>query len=71
MDLIPPFSDRPVELPEKDRCNGVCMSAADIGLPEYGGMAYPDPECPEHGVREPERRDTKYDAYPVDDPEDV
>lgn len=34
----------------RDECNGICMSAADIGLDEYGSMiAYPHPDCPEHG----------------------
>lgn len=30
-------------------CNGICLTPADIGLPEYGGIAYPHPDCPEHG----------------------
>jgi hypothetical protein len=33
-------------------CNGVCLTPADIGLPEYGGpgvVAYAHPDCPEHG----------------------
>lgn len=31
-------------------CNGICLTAADIGLGEYGDMiAYPHPDCPEHG----------------------
>jgi hypothetical protein len=33
-------------------CNGICLSAADIGLPEYsrpGEVAYAHPDCPEHG----------------------
>jgi hypothetical protein len=38
-------------------CNGLCLTAADIGVPEYGGnmIAYAHPECPEHG--EPEMND--------------
>lgn len=35
-----------------DECNGICLTPADIGLPEYGGpgvVAYPHPDCPEHG----------------------
>lgn len=51
MDLIEPFGDEPVDLPPEDGCNGICVSAADIGLPEYGGIAYPHPDCPEHGGR--------------------
>lgn len=33
-------------------CNGICLTPADIGLPEYGGpgvVAYAHPDCPEHG----------------------
>ena len=30
-------------------CNGICLSAADIGVPEYPGIAYAHPDCPEHG----------------------
>lgn len=31
-------------------CNGICLTAADIGLGEYGSMvAYAHPDCPEHG----------------------
>lgn len=41
------------ECPEchyEDGCNGICMTAADIGLGEYGDMvAYAHPDCPEHG----------------------
>lgn len=36
----------------KDECNGICLTAADIGLPEYsrtGEVAYAHPDCPEHG----------------------
>lgn len=35
-----------------DLCNGICLTPADIGLPEYGGprvIAYAHPDCPEHG----------------------
>lgn len=35
-----------------DECNGICLTPADIGLPEYGGpgvVAYAHPDCPEHG----------------------
>lgn len=36
--------------PEDEVCNDLCMTASDIGLPEYGSMvAYAHPECPEHG----------------------
>ena len=31
-------------------CNGICLSASDIGVGEYGDMiAYAHPDCPEHG----------------------
>ncbi|AWY07316.1 hypothetical protein SEA_ARACELI_77 [Streptomyces phage Araceli] len=32
-------------------CNGICLTPADIGLPEYSaaGIAYAHPDCPEHG----------------------
>ena len=71
-DAVGPFGDRPVALPdEDDQCNGICLSGADIGVPEYGGIAYAHPDCPEHGDAEPDHRDSKYDAYPMDDPEDV
>ena len=55
---------------EDDQCNGICLTAADIGLPGYGGIAYAHPDCPEHGDPVPDT-DTKYAAYPVDDPEDI
>lgn len=38
-------------------CNGLCLSAADIGIPEAGGntVAYEHPMCPEHGDVHPYR----------------
>jgi hypothetical protein len=30
-------------------CNGICLTGADLGVPEYGGIAYAHPDCPEHG----------------------
>jgi hypothetical protein len=34
----------------EDECNGVCLSAADIGVPEAGDViAYAHPDCPAHG----------------------
>lgn len=34
---------------DKD-CNGICLTASDIGLGEYGDVvAYAHPDCPEHG----------------------
>jgi len=32
------------------QCNGICLSAGDIGVPEAGDViAYAHPDCPEHG----------------------
>lgn len=31
-------------------CNGLCLTAADIGIPGYPGkIAYPHPDCEAHG----------------------
>lgn len=33
-------------------CNGICLTAGDIGLGDWAGwttMAYPHPDCPLHG----------------------
>lgn len=31
-------------------CNGICLYAADIGVPEAGDVvAYAHPDCPAHG----------------------
>ncbi len=41
----------PDEEPDEDaepECNGICLSAADIGIPA-SGIAYAHPECPAHG----------------------
>jgi len=35
-----------------DECNGICLTASDIGLPEFhrsGEVAYAHPDCPVHG----------------------
>lgn len=35
---------------QQSECNGICVTAADLGLPEIGiEIAYPHPECPLHG----------------------
>ncbi len=57
--------------PEDIGCNGICLTPADIGLPEYGGVAYAHPDCPEHGDRLDNEEDTTYAAFPVDDPLDT
>jgi len=37
-------------------CNGICVFATDLGLPEFesGWPAYPHPACPEHGAGDEE-----------------
>jgi hypothetical protein len=45
------------EYDELNGCNGICLSGADLGLPEYGGIAYAHPDCPEHGDPIPEDSD--------------
>ncbi len=44
---------------DEDECNGICLTAADIGVPEYGGdmIAYAHPDCPEHGDPQEEHED--------------
>jgi hypothetical protein len=47
----------------EDECNGICLTAADIGLPEYsrpGEVAYAHPDCPAHGdpLEDDENTDT-------------
>jgi len=39
---------------EEEECNGICLSGADLGVPEYGGIAYAHPDCPEHGYPQEE-----------------
>lgn len=35
---------------ETEECNGICLYAADIGVPEAGDVvAYSHPDCPAHG----------------------
>lgn len=35
---------------EEAECNGICLYAADIGVPEAGDVvAYAHPDCPAHG----------------------
>lgn len=35
---------------DEAECNGICLSASDIGVGEYGDMiAYAHPDCPLHG----------------------
>ena len=57
--------------PEDIGCNGICLTPADIGLPEYGGVAYAHPDCPEHGDPLDDQQDPTYEAFPVDDPLDT
>lgn len=44
------------------RCNGICVTAHDVGLPYYG-IVYPHPECELHGYPEEELPD---EALPYD-----
>lgn len=40
---------------EEPECNGICLWAADIGVPEAGNVvAYAHPDCPAHGDPQPE-----------------
>lgn len=35
---------------DEPECNGICLYAADIGVPEAGDVvAYAHPDCPAHG----------------------
>lgn len=52
-------------------CNGICLFGGDIGVPEYGGVAYAHPDCPEHGDPVVDAQDPTYSDYPIDDPLDV
>ena len=36
-------------LPEFVECDGKCITAAEVGVPEAGGMYAVDPECTLHG----------------------
>lgn len=37
-------------------CNGICITAGDIGFPEYGdAIAYPHPDCDLHGEEDGSR----------------
>lgn len=48
------------------QCNQICLSGSDVGVPEFGGIAYAHPDCPLHGAhdREPVApgADEEYDA---------
>lgn len=49
---IPPIEPWPEgwEIPDPGPCSGDCLTAADVGVPEYGSLiAYPHPDCPLHG----------------------
>lgn len=62
----------PVAYPDTE-CNGICLTPADLGLPEYSGpgvVAYAHPDCPEHGDPLDDQQDPTYEAFPVDDPLD-
>ena len=44
---------------DEPECNGICVTPADIGLPEfsYVEVAYPHPDCPLHGDPQEEEPD--------------
>lgn len=50
-------------LASEGECGGICLYAADIGVPEAGNVvAYAHPDCPAHGdpptdEAQPKRRD--------------
>ena len=51
---------RDYEFSDEPECNGICLTAADIGLPEFsrtGEVAYAHPDCPLHGDPIPEDSD--------------
>lgn len=48
-------------------CNGLCLWGADIGVPEYNGIAYPHPDCEEHGSPHHDE-DYAHDYYDPDGP---
>lgn len=47
---------------DDSECNGICLTPADIGLPEYSsaGIAYAHPDCPVHGY--PQEKDPSEDV---------
>lgn len=34
---------------QQPTCDGLCVTGADVGVPEYSGVAYAHPGCPLHG----------------------
>lgn len=65
-----------VEQAEADECNGICLSASDLGLPEYdrpGEVAHAHPDCPVHGNPIPDSFEPSYETMCADDdrPEDA
>lgn len=45
---------------DEKECNGICLSAADIGVPEAGDViAYAHPDCPLHGDPQQEEPDAE------------
>lgn len=46
-------------------CNGICLTGADLGVPEFDGIAHAHPDCPLHGGGDIEvapGADPEYDA---------
>lgn len=49
-DFIAAAFDKIVAAAELQPCNGLCVTATEVGLPEYGfGIVYAHPECSVHG----------------------
>lgn len=44
------------------QCNGICLTGADVGVPEYSGVAYAHPDCELHG--DPDREEEAPGADP-------
>lgn len=62
----------PVAYPEIG-CNGICLTPADLGLPQYSsvGIAYAHPDCPEHGAPMDDEADPTYADALFDDLLDI
>lgn len=51
---------------EEPECIGICLTAADIGVPEAGDViAYAHPDCPAHG--DPQDEDPEADLCKAGD----
>lgn len=48
-----PLDDDVTEEESEPSCNGICITAGELGLP-YGGVAYAHPDCDLHGEATPD-----------------